>query len=92
MATAKTKLTTQKLHKVIQSKLGVKSSKYSPSQRINRTTYDVSTLFKGFYGVMSSSHIDEICEALDESGIRYNAEGKARGFVEVYKFQQTPTL
>ncbi len=42
MTTAtKTKLTTQRLHRVIRSKLGVLSSKHSRSQRIDRTTYDV---------------------------------------------------
>ena len=81
------KLTTQKLHKAIQSKIQVKSSLYRPSQKIDRTTYDVTTQFKGFYGVMSGQFINEICQALDDANIQYDGSAKDRGFVKVPKFQ-----
>lgn len=83
------KLTAQKLHKIIQEKIQVKSSKYSVSQKINRRTYDVVTLFKKFYGVAVSSNVDiqDIIDALTEAGIKFDDSEKERGFVKVWKFQ-----
>lgn len=81
------KLTTQRLHKVIQEKINVLSSFYSVSQRINRTTYSVNTSLKGVYGVFSTSYLNEICEALDEAGIQYDNSQIERGFIKVRKFQ-----
>ena len=43
------KVTTQKIHKVLQAETGNLSSKYAPSQKIDRRGYDVSTAFKGIY-------------------------------------------
>lgn len=81
------KLTTQKLHKVIQEKINVLSSFYSVSQKINRQTYDVYTGFKGVYGIVSADYLNEICEALNEAGIKYDDSQIERGFIKVKKFQ-----
>jgi hypothetical protein len=66
----KTRLTPQKLHKVIQAKIGVLSSKWAPSQRIDRNTYDVCVSFRDFIGVMARSEemILAILEACKEAG------------------------
>jgi len=83
------KLTTQKLHKIIQDKIGVKSSEYSISRKINRSTYDITTAFKNFYGVMVSGNVDLqlIITALVDAQIKFDDSEKERGFIKVYKFQ-----
>jgi len=81
------KITTQKLHKVIQAKLALLSSKYSVSQQVDRTTYNLYTKMKGVYGVFSTKYLKEICEALDGAGIKYDNEKFERGFVVVSKNQ-----
>lgn len=68
------KLTTQKLHKVIQSGLGQLSSKYSPSQHIDRQTYEVFTMFAGAYVVTSTNHLEEIGEGLAKSGLKFTLD------------------
>lgn len=77
------RLTTQRLHRIIQGAIGKKSSKYSPSQRIDRQTYDVHTKAKGVYGVMSGEHIHEIAKVLDEAGISYDGSTIDRGFLTI---------
>ena len=78
------KLTTAKLHKIIQKEIGVLSSKYSPSQRINRTTYDVNPrLIKGFYVVFSTTHLESIIDSVKESGIRFDDTQKQKGFIKI---------
>lgn len=85
----RTKLTTQRLHSVIQAGTGVLSSKYSPSQRIDRTTYDVNTMLKGVYGVMSSKNIKQIAEVLRAAGIQFDDGEIAKGFVKVPVWQES---
>ena len=53
------------------------------SQKINRTTYDVYSKMRGFYGVMSGSKIEEIITALTNSGIKFDDSDKSRGFIKV---------
>lgn len=81
------KITPQKIHAIIRKKTGQLSSKYSPSQRIDRTTYDVHNRMKYMLGIMSSKYINEICEALDEAGIAYDDSGKGKGFVTLMRIQ-----
>lgn len=81
------KLTTQKLHKVIQEKINTLSSFYSVSQKINRQTYSIYTGFKGVYGIVSADYLNEICEALDDAGIKYDNSEIERGFIKIRKFQ-----
>lgn len=84
------KITTQLLHKVIQEKISVKSSMYSPSQKIDRQTYDIYTGIKGVYGIFTGKPelMTAICEALDNAGIKYDNSEIARGFVKVAVFQK----
>ena len=78
-----TRLTTQKLHSIIQKRINKLSTKYSVSEKINRTTYDVCTRLRGTYGVMSSSYLPEIIEALKSAGIEFDDSCKDRGFIKV---------
>lgn len=43
------KVTTQKIHSVMQSATGNLSSKYKPSEKIDRRGYRVSTIMNGYY-------------------------------------------
>ena len=79
-------LTIQKLHKIIRDNVGILSSKYAPSQKIDRTTYDVKE-FKGFFGVMSSNHINEIVAALEANGLHVDASTSERQFIKIPKNQ-----
>ncbi len=81
------KITTQKIHKIIQNKINVKSSKYSPSQKIDRTSYDLFTKIKGMYGIMSHKYIREIADALIESGLCIDCTDIDRGFIKMKSFQ-----
>lgn len=76
-------ITTQKLHKLIQNGIGVLSSKYSISQRIDRATYDVRK-YNGFIGIMSAKHINEIVEILKNDGLNIDATNVDRGFIKIY--------
>jgi hypothetical protein len=77
--------TVNKIHKIIRDHVGVLSSKYSPSQKINRQTYDVKE-FKGIFCVMSSSvMIIQIALALKISGFKLDESTINRGFVKVWK-------
>lgn len=76
------KITTQKLHKIIQGEIKTLSSKYAPSQKVDRTTYDLLA-FKGFIGVCSSQYINQICKALDDAGVLYDDRGLSKQFVRV---------
>ena len=84
---ARKKITPQKLHTVIRNKIGQLSSKYSPSQKIDRTTYDLYNGFKNHLGIMSGKYINEICEALTEAGIKYNDSKIDKGYILVDKWQ-----
>lgn len=81
------RLTTQKLHSIIRSGTGCLCSKYSPSQKIDRTTYSVYTGLKHVFGITSSSHITDICKAFDTHDIKYDSSEIDRGFIKVYKIQ-----
>jgi hypothetical protein len=80
------KLTTQKLHKVIQAAIGVKSSLHSPSQRISRSTYDLCSMFKGFYTVISANYMSEIKEALTAAEIAFQYDDRKQVLI-IRKFQ-----
>lgn len=88
---ARVKLTTQRLHSVIQAALQVKSSLYSPSQRIDRATYDVNTSMKGVYGVFSTKHLADIVLALEAAGISFDKSDMDRGFLKVPVWQDSIT-
>ena len=76
-------IATQKLHKIIQNGIGALSSKYSISQSIDRTTYDVRK-YNGFIGVMSGKYINEIAEILKNEGLNIDASSVDRGFIKIY--------
>lgn len=86
---ARTKLTTQRLHSVIQASTGVLSSQYSPTQRIDRITYDIHTRIKGVYGVLSAKHIEQIAEALRAAGIQFDDSEISKGFVKIPVWQES---
>ena len=81
------KLTTTKLHSIIRKATGNKCSKFSPSQKIDRTTYDINTMFKGFYGIISGQNIIAIRDAVKEAGLVFDESEISRGFIKVKKFQ-----
>lgn len=81
------RLTTQKLHSIIRIETGHLCSKYSLSQKIDRTTYSVYTKLKHVLGVTSSKHITEICKALDKHNIKYDNSEIDRGFISVFRIQ-----
>lgn len=85
--TMRVRITAQKIHKTIQNRIGVLSSKYSPSQRIDRRTYDLCCGVHGKFGVMSVKYINEICKALDEAGIQYDDKMKDRKLIVISQFQ-----
>jgi hypothetical protein len=78
------KVTTQKIHKVLQT-AGFVSDMYKPSAKINRRGYSLTTL-AGFYGINPSGLYStaSIIEALNEAGIE---AGERKGYVTVKKFQ-----
>lgn len=77
--------TVNKIHKIIRDHVGVLSSKYAPSQKINRQTYDVKE-FKGVFCVMSgNAMIQEIATALKNSGLNLDESTIDRSFVKVWK-------
>lgn len=82
------KLTTQKLHSIIRNAIGVKSSFYSPSQKIDRVTYDIHTT-KLFYGVISGTqeYIETIRDAVKDAGLIFDDSEIDRGIIKVKKFQ-----
>lgn len=82
------KITTQKLHKVIQEEVNTLSSLYSPSQKINRNTYDIY-IGGNFYGIMTRdcSLMPGICKSLDAAGIKYDDSEINKGFIKLKKFQ-----
>ena len=77
------KLTTQKLHSIIRGGINKKCSKYSVSQKINRTSYSLYTRMRGIYGIMSGQFINEIAEALTRAGIVFDDLGIDRGWIKV---------
>jgi len=81
------KVTTQKIHTIIQSTIGVKSSKYSPSNKIDRTTYSIFTGISGVYGIMSPQFGGKIAEALIENGINVDTSKINKGLLTIKVFQ-----
>jgi len=81
------KITPNKLHKVIQAEIGVLSSKYSVSQKIDRTTYDVCNMMKGILGVTSTKYITQIAEALEAADIEFDNSNIDRGFLTLKRIQ-----
>jgi hypothetical protein len=84
--TQSTKLTTQKLHSVVRDGIGIKCSLHSPSQRINRTTYDIYSQFKTYYVLTSTQYMEQIQEVLNESGIKFQHDER-RGVLCIPKVQ-----
>jgi hypothetical protein len=80
-------LSTQRLHGIIRKAIGQKCSFYSPSQRVDRTTYDVNTMFHGFYGVLSCKYMHEIRDAVKAAGLIFDDSEIERGFIKVKRFQ-----
>jgi len=68
------KVTTQKIHSVMQSATGELSSKYAPSEKIDRKGYDLSTFFKGMYVITPdysrNQTADDVVSILASEGIK----------------------
>lgn len=81
------RLTAQKLHRIIQDRIGQLSSRHSPSQRIDRQTYDVCSRFHGFFGICSAdaNMLSEIREACLDSGLKIDDSEFGRGFIKASK-------
>lgn len=75
-------ISTQKIHSIIQNKIGILSSKHSIFKRIDRTSYDVRK-YTGFIGVMSGKHIKDIAEALKQEGLNIDSSNIDRGFIKI---------
>ena len=84
----KHKITTQKLHKIIRDRIGKKCSKFSLSQKIDRTSYGVCTYMRGVYGIFSGQHIAEIAGALTENAIAFDESKIDRGIIVVEIMQE----
>lgn len=81
------KLTTQRLHKVIQGKINVISSKVSLTQSIDSKTYDVISRLKKAYVVVSVQYIHDICDALRDVGITFEHSQVNKYAILVHKNQ-----
>jgi hypothetical protein len=81
-----TKVTSQKLHSDVRGFIGQASSKYSPSQKIDRSTYDLRD-YGAFYGMMTAKNeaAKEIAAHLESLGYSVDASGADRGFLKVAK-------
>lgn len=81
---ARVKVTTQKVHKVLQD-AGLVSSMYKPSRKINRQGYDISTIIKGLYIVNPGPYaVEKVAEILNAAGIE---TFERKGLLGVNKFQ-----
>lgn len=83
-ATKSTKVSIQKVHSDIRGLIGEASSKYIPSQQIDRTTYDLKD-YGGFYGIMSAKHAEEISDHLKSEGYKVDDSMIDRGLIKIAK-------
>ena len=82
------KLTANKIHAVIRKEIGQASSKYAPSQKIDRSTYTINSAYQGVFGMLTTqNYIEQICSALDNAGIKYDATKKDKGMLLIPRAQ-----
>ena len=75
------KISTQKIHATLRGK-GLVSDLYKPSQRIDRTGYNLMTIWKGFYTLTSELYdLEEMANILKEGGVSsIMCENPANGY------------